>query len=216
MDGQTLGGTATGVRPKKGAISRLLNHPSRGADIYVQDEVEMSLFPTLTRTWMKRGQQKKINAPGVRPPKRHEVAATDWRTGDIVRVRSEKRNAEAFCQMVEQCLARSARRKRRVIIVTDGPRFHKPETSKRVAALLERYGRQLTLRYIPSYSPDCNPMELLWNDWRDNVTHNHDRSQIGKLECDSDRYFERRDCDPKGVLHTLGSPFEHRCQNRIN
>ena len=176
----------------------------------------MSLFPTLTRTWMKRGQQKKINAPGVRPPKRHEVAATDWRTGDIVRVRREKRNAEAFCQMVEACMARSANRKRRVIIVADGARFHKPETSKRVAALLDRYGHRLTLRYFPSYSPECNPMELLWNDWRDNVTHNHDRSQISKLECDSDRYFDRRAGDPKSVLRTIGSPFEHRRQNRKN
>ena len=165
---------------------------------------------------MKRGQQKKIKAPGVRPPKRHEVAATDWRTGDIVRVRSEKRNAEAFCQMVEACLARLGSRKRRVIIVTDGARFHKPETSKRVAVLLDGYGSRLTLRYFPSYSPECNPMELLWNDWRDNVTHNHHRSQIGKLEGDSDRYFERRACDPKSVLRTLGSPFDCRRQNRKN
>ncbi len=165
---------------------------------------------------MKRGEQRKIKAPGVRPPKRHEVAATDWRTGDIVRVRSEKRNAEAFCHMVEQCMVRSAKRKRRVIIVTDGARFHKPETSKRVAELLARYGRRLTLRYIPGYSPDCNPMEQLWNDWRDNVTHNHDRSQIGELEGDSDCYFERRARDPNSVLHTLSSPFERRRQNRKN
>lgn len=87
----------------------------------MQDEVEMSLFPTLTRTWMPRGQQRKVKAPGVRPTKRHEVAATDWRTGEIVRVRSEKRNAEAFCNLVEQCVERSACRKRRVIIVTDSP-----------------------------------------------------------------------------------------------
>ncbi len=187
-----------------------MNHPPRGADVYVQDEVELSLFPTLTRTWMKRGQQKKIKAPGVRPPKRHEVAATDWRTGDSVRVRSEKRNAEAFCQMIEACMARSAHRKRRVMVVADSARFHKPETSKRVAALLKRYGRRLTLRYFPSYAPECNPMELLWNDWRDNVTHNHDRSQISKLEYDSDRYFECRARDPNGVLRTLGSPFERR------
>jgi hypothetical protein len=53
----------------------------------VQDEAELSLFPTLTRMWMLRGQQRKIRAPGVRPPKRHECAATDWRTGEIVRIR---------------------------------------------------------------------------------------------------------------------------------
>jgi len=174
----------------------------------------MSLFPTLTRTWMPRGQQRKIKAPGVKAPKRHEVAATDWRTGDIVRVRNDKRNAEGFGRMIEGCMARSASRKRRVIIVADGARFHRPEHSRRVAGLLAHHGRRLTLRYFPAYSPECNPMELLWNDWRDHVTHNHERDEIVALERDSDRYFEDCACNPQKVLHALGSPFERRYQNR--
>ena len=179
----------------------------------MQDEAEMSLFPTLTRMWMIRGQQKKIRAPGVHPPKRHECAATDWRTGNIVRIRTEKRNAAAFCRLVEKCIRGSARRKRRVIIVTDGARIHTPEGSKQVAELLQRYGQRLKLRYVPSYSPECMPMELLWNDWRDNVTHNHDRLKITELEQDSDRYFARRSHNPKTVLKTIGSPFVNRFQN---
>lgn len=133
----------------------------------------MSLFPTLTRMWMLRGRQRRIRAPGVHPPKRHECAATDWRTGTLVRVRTEKRN---------------------------------------VAALLARYGRHLTLRYPPSYAPECMPIERLWNDWRDNVTHNHDRDDIHALEADSDRYFARCNRHPQRVLHTIGSPFAHRSQ----
>jgi hypothetical protein len=97
---------------------------------------------------MIRGQQKKIRAPGVHPPKRHECAATDWRTGNIVRIRTEKRNAAAFCRLVGKCIRRSARRKRRVIIVTDGARIHTPEGSKQVAELLQRYGRRLKLRSV--------------------------------------------------------------------
>jgi len=181
----------------------------------VQDEAELSLFPTLTRTWMFRGRQRKIRAPGVRPPKRNECAATDWRTGEVVRVRSERRSAEAFCQLIELCVARSARRKRRVIIVTDRAKIHRADGSKKVAALLKRYGRRVTLRYVPSYSPECSPMELLWNDWRDNVTHNHDRDRIEELERDSDNYFKRRARDPQTVLRTLASPFGKRekCRN---
>lgn len=165
---------------------------------------------------MIRGRQKKIRAPGVRPPKRQECAATDWRTGDIVRIRAEKRNAAAFCRLVETCLRRSARRHRRVIIVTDGARIHTPEGSRQVAQLLKRYGRRLKIRYVPSYSPECMPMELLWNDWRDHVTHNHDRLEIAELERDSDRYFASRTRNPKAVLKTIGSPFVARSQNRKN
>lgn len=193
-----------------------MRHPPRGADVYVQDEAELSLFPTLTRMWMLRGQQKKVRAPGVRPPKRHECAATDWRTGEIVRVRGESRNADLFCRLTEACLARSARRKRRVILVTDRAKIHTPEGSQRVRELLRRHGRRLRLHYVPLYSPECMPMEQLWNDWRHHVTHNHDRSHIAELEGDSDHYFKDRARDPVGVLRTISSPFGERRQNHSN
>ena len=182
--------------------------------MYVEDEAELSLFPTLTRTWMLRGQQRKVRAPGVRPPKRHEFAAADWRTGDLCKVRAEKRNAQAFCQLIEKCMARSASRKRRVIIVTDGPRFHKPEYSRRVRAVGEKYGYRLKLIYLPAYSPECMPMEQLWNDWRDNVTHNLDRDQLKDLAADSDAYFACCKRNPQRVLRTLGSPFANRQRNK--
>jgi hypothetical protein len=127
-----------------------LRHPPRGADVYVQDEAELSLFPTLTRMWMLRGRQKKVRAPGVHPPKRHECAATDWRTGDIVRVRGERRDAATFCRLLEACLARSAARKRRVIMVTDRLRIHTPEGSRQVRDLLQRYGRRAAAALHPA------------------------------------------------------------------
>ena len=191
-----------------------MRHPPCGADVYVQDEAELSLFPTLTRTWTPRGRQKRVRAPGVHPPKRHECAATDWRTGDIVRVRGEKRDAATFCRLLEACLARSGRRRRRVIVVTDSPRIHTPEGSLRVREVLRRYGRRLRLRHTPKYEPDGMPMEQLWDDWRQQVTHNHDRLRIEELEDDSDHYFEDRAQDPAGVLRKISSPFAKRRQNR--
>ena len=100
-----------------------------------------------------------------------------------------------------------------MIIVTDGAKFHTPEGSKRVRQLLERYGQRLRLRYTPGYSPECMPMEQLWEDWRDQVTHNHDRTQIKRLEGDSNNYFARCKRNPQKVLRTIGSPFAAR-QNR--
>ena len=141
--------------------------------MYVEDEAELSLFPTLTRMWMLRGQQRKIRAPGLTPPKRHEYGGVDWRTGDLIQIRAPRRNSEAFCRLVEKCLS-----------------FQKSS--------------------IPKYSPECMPMELFWNDWRDNVTHNHDRTALHELTADSDRYLRRRRHNPQAVLRTLGSPFARR------
>jgi hypothetical protein len=171
----------------------------------------MSRFQTLTRMGMLRGHQRRVRAPGVHPPTREEFAATDWRSGQIVRVRAEKRNAEAFCRLVEKCLERSGPRRRRVSIVVDGAGGHTKEGSKRVAALLKRCGRRLRLRYIPSYEPECMPMELFWNDWRDHVTHNHERATIIDLEGDSDRYCTWCANHPQAVLRTIGSPFAKPC-----
>jgi transposase len=119
-----------------------------------------------------------------------------------------------FCRLLEACLARSAQRKRRVIVVTDSPNIHTAEGSLRVRALLARYKRRLRLRYIPKYEPDGMPMEQLWNDWRKQVTHNHDRLHIEELEGDSDHYFEKRAQDPAGVLRTISSPYAKRRENR--
>src|SRR2546421_1999490 len=56
------------------------------ADLYAQDEADLALLPTLTRTWMLRGEQLKIPAPGINE-KRSVSCATDlaqgtplWRT----------------------------------------------------------------------------------------------------------------------------------------
>jgi hypothetical protein len=101
-------------------------------------------------------------------------------------------------------------------MVTDGAKIHTPEGSRRVAELLEKARRRLRLRTIPRYAPECMPMESLWNDWRKQVTHNHDRLHIDELERDSDYYFEERAEDPVGVLRTISSPFAERRQNRKN
>ena len=165
--------------------------------------------------WMLRGQQRKIRAPDLRPPKRHEYGAVDWRTGDLIQTRAAQRNSEGFCRLVEKCMLGSVARKRRVLMIVDGANFHRPEKSRLVRQLCARYGRRLKLVYIPKYSPECMPMELFWNDWRDNVTHNHDRIALPELIGDSARYLRRRQRNPRAVLRTLGSPFAARQRFKI-
>jgi hypothetical protein len=44
---------------------------------------------------------------------------SDWRTGHIIHVRNENRDAATFCRLVEKRLKQSARRNLRVILMTD-------------------------------------------------------------------------------------------------
>lgn len=119
----------------------------------------LGLSPTLTRRGTPRGQQKKV--PGAHPPRRRERAATDWRTGDIVRVRGEKRDAVTFCRLSEACRVCPARRKQRVIVVTDRAKIHTLEGSRPVRAPLRRCGKRLEWRYVPLYAPDYQPCPSL-------------------------------------------------------
>ena len=161
---------------------------------------------------MKRGQQRKIPAPGTNV-KRHESAATDWRTGDIVRVRSEHRDAGTFCRLIDQCVARSVRRKRWTLVIVDNAHIHRPETSKAAATLLARHGKHLKLVYVPAYAPEEQLQEKFWKTWRKHVTHDHQRRRITQLEKDSDRHFAWSAHHKDEVLRTIASPYA-RIQNR--
>lgn len=80
--------------------------------------------------------------------------------------------------------------------------------------LCEKYAHRLTLVYIPAYSPEFMPMEQFWNDWRNHVTHNHDREHIRDLAANSDACFAHCKCNPQRLLQTLGSPFAKQQENK--
>jgi transposase len=65
-------------------------------------------------------------------------------------------NGEAFLAYIEQCLAPALRR--RDIVVIDNVPFHKVAGAKEA---IEACGAQL--RYLPEYSPDLNPIELVFH-----------------------------------------------------
>jgi transposase len=65
-------------------------------------------------------------------------------------------NGEAFLAYIEQCLAPTLRRKN--IVVIDNVSFHK------VAGVAEAIrARGAELRYLPQYSPEFNPIELVFH-----------------------------------------------------
>ncbi|KAA6338833.1 hypothetical protein EZS27_013181 [termite gut metagenome] len=54
-------------------------------------------------------------------------------------------------------------------MVLDNVRFHH---AKRLKPILERYSHRIELVFLPSYSPDLNPIERVWWLMRKKVTHN--------------------------------------------
>jgi transposase len=178
----------------------------RGADLYLQDEVEIALHPTLTRVWCPKGRrgQRAVQTPGTNV-KRYGFGAVDWRDGGIDWAIAEGRRAVPFCDQLRRVVARSTARGRVAMVVLDNLSIHTPRGSKLLRALLTEVGDHLVLVYTPAYDPDANRIEWLWRALRAAVTHNHHRTTLDQLVADADGWV--RDMTADHVLSQIGSPF---------
>jgi DDE superfamily endonuclease len=186
-------------------LPRLLGLLER-ADLYLQDEVEVALHPTLTRIWSRKGRrgQRLVEAPGTNE-KRYGFGLADWRDGWLDWELADGRRAAPFCAQLRRAVARSAARGRVAMVVLDNLSIHTPAGSRLLRALPEELGERLVLVYTPTYDPDANRIEWLWRLLRRAVTHAHRREALGPLLDDADAWA--REITPAQVLRQLGSPF---------
>jgi hypothetical protein len=174
------------------------------ADLYSQDEADLALLPSLTRTWMLRGEQMKVKAPGTNE-KRSVSASIDLTEGALLWRTDDKRNAEQFCATMSECVGRSSARGRLAVLLTDNAPGHKVGKTGIVRRALDNLAGRVVLVFLPTYSPHLQPAERLWRQWRPNVTHNHTRGNMADLQADSDTWLGRMAADPEAVLRALGN-----------
>ena len=79
------------------------------ADVYLQDEVQFALHPTLTRVWCRKGRrgQRLVCAPGDNA-KVYGFGLVDWREGFFDGAFAPKRSAPPFCAQIELSVPRSS------------------------------------------------------------------------------------------------------------
>jgi hypothetical protein len=183
-------------------LPRLLGLLAR-ADLYLHDEVEVALHPTLTRVWSRAGRsgQRLVQAPGNNA-KQYGVGLVDWRDGhlDFRTGRGASRRAAD----------RSRGRGRIAMVILDNLGIHTPKGSRLLRGLLAELGEQLVGVYTPTYDPDANRIEWLWRALRRTVTHTHQRTTLAELLADAQAWAHT--ITPAQVLSQIGSPFalDHR------
>jgi transposase len=180
----------------------LLEH----ADLYLQDEVEVALHPTLTRVWSRAGRagQHLVQAPGNNA-KQYGFGLVDWRDGFLDWALADGRRAAPFCAQLRRAVARSRARGRIAMVILDNLGIHTPKGSRLLRGLLEELGSDLVLVYTPTYDPDANRIEWLWRALRRTVTHTHTRQRLDDLLADADRWAHT--IPAAKVLSQIGSPF---------
>lgn len=175
------------------------------ADLYGQDEADLALLPTLTRTWMRRGEQLKVPAPGTN--EKCSVSSTvDLCEGWLWWANHPKRCAVQFEATLSACAERSRKRGRLAVVLVDNARSHQVGKTGIVRGCLDALGGTVVLVFQPKYSPESQPVERLWKQWRPSVTHNHTRSDLAQLQGDSDAWLARMAADPAAILRTLSLP----------
>ena len=191
------------VPAETASLLALLPH----ADVYLQDEVQVALHPTLTRVWCRKGRrgQRLVEAPGQNE-KVYGFGLADWRDGWFDGRLAPGRTADVFCDQVRAAVARSRARGRVAIVVCDNAGTHTAAGSKLVRGLLAEAADHLRLVYTPAYDPDANRIEWLWRPLRQAVTHNHQRRDLATLQADVAAEFRLLVEQPEAVLAHLGSP----------
>jgi hypothetical protein len=180
----------------------LLEH----ADLYLQDEVEVALHPTLTRVWSRAGRsgQRLVQAPG-KNFKQYGFGLVDWRDGALDFELAEGRRAAPLVAQLRRAVARSRARGRIAMVILDNLGIHTPKGSLLLRRLLAELGEELVLVYTPTYDPDANRIEWLWRALRRAVTHTHRRDTLAALLADAEQWATT--ITPAQVLSQIGSPF---------
>jgi DDE superfamily endonuclease len=188
-----------------GDLPRLLGLLGR-ADLYLQDEVEVALHPTLTRVWSRagRGGQRLVQAPG-KNDKRYGFGLVDWRDGHLDFELAEGRRAAPLVAQLRRAVARSRARGRITMVILDNLGIHTPKGSLLLRRLLAELGEELVLVYTPTYDPDANRIAWLWRALRRAVTHTHRRATLPALLVDAEQWATT--ITPAQVLSQIGSPF---------
>ncbi len=108
------------------------------ADLYLQDEVEVALHPTLTRVWSRTGRpgQRLVQAPGNNA-KQYGFGLVDWRDGQLDWAVADGRRAAPLCAQLRRAVQRSRSRGRVAMVILDNLGIHTPKGSRLLRGLLE-------------------------------------------------------------------------------
>jgi transposase len=92
---------------------------------------------------------------------------------------------------------------RKVHLIVDGHPVHR---AKAVSAWVGRHVDQIELHFLPGYSPELNPVELLNHDVKANAAGRRRPRSAEELHAELHGYLRRRQCQPAVVVRFFDHP----------
>jgi putative transposase len=157
------------------------------AGSFFQDETKLETNPKVGFCWMRKGKQKPLRTPGTNR-KLWISGALNFRTGSFHWVTGERKNDELFMKLLER-LRRTYRCHKQLHLAVDNDSSH---TSKRVEHYMEDRPGRILLHPLPSWSPESNPVELVWWSLHEAVSRNHQCGGLDDLVEFAEGYLKER------------------------
>jgi len=150
----------------------------QGAEIYFGDAAHIRSDHHAGRTWGKKGETPIVEATGARHGMSLISAVTS--RGHMRFMIKEKGgvNAEVFIEFLKRLVIGA---KQPIFLIVDRGPAHR---SKKTKAFVEGLAGKLQLFFLPPYSPDCNPDELVWKHLKADT--------IGRMSVTSKQEFKKK------------------------
>jgi transposase len=132
-----------------------------GAVIYFQDESGVRSDFHAGTTWALKGQTPVVETTGARFGLNMMAAISPRGQMNFMIVQGTV-NADRICEFLKRLMHGRAHK---VFLIWDG---HPTHRAKKVKQCIESFDGQLEIFVLPSYSPDLNPIEQLWNHTKSN------------------------------------------------
>src|SRR5204863_9496772 len=155
--------------------------------------------PALTQMWARVGQQPQVPAPG-KNEKQVVYGGVDYKTGKLTYTLAATKCGAAFLVFLMTLVKRYVGKK--IILVCDNGRFHH---TKAVQAWLEAHRDQITVYWLPAYSPSLNLIERLWGHMKRTVLANVLYENLDELVT----AFRRGATRLTGCREHMGFMFNH-------
>ena len=198
------------VPPEKDSQEQIEEKHARLSDVlqmteeagsFFQDETKLQTNPKVGFCWMRRGKQKPLRTPGTNR-KVWISGALNFKTGRLHWVSGARRNDELFIKLLDK-LRRTYRCHKELHLATDNDGSH---LSKRVKEYVQESAGRIRLHPLPSWSPESNPVEVVWWSLHEAVSRNHECAGLDDLVEFAEGYLEER----QPFRPKLGEVYERR------
>jgi transposase len=197
------------VGPEKGSEEHKERKRARLSDVlsmvekagsFFQDETRLETNPRVGFCWMRKGKQRPLRTPGTNR-KVWISGALNFKTGRFHWVTGERKNGELFIELLEK-LRRTYRCHKELHLAVDNDASH---ASGRVENYVEDSAGRIRLHPLPSWSPESNPVELVWWSLHEAVSRNHGCEHLDDLVEFAEGYLQER----QPFIMKLGEVYEH-------